>query len=190
MDFQVLRSKDMKDSCIYYLIQPDVHHLLPKIPWNPSFCCFWAIILWVRKVQLTPVSATGGFGSFPNFLWAPWNNFWEIVFPFCQSLGHGYKSPQHSSVCIVCVCLCIKTLLALQGWLGNYLGLTPTPAPSGQTGISVQTLCDLREFWLTQLPADFISSKLAPFGHLRLSESHQLCFCWASRRTTDFCIIL
>lgn len=190
MDFQLLRSREVKDSYNYHLVQPDVHHLLPKFPWNPSLCCFWAIILWVREVQLTPVSVTGGFGSFPNFLWAPWSNFWDILFPFVTVWG--LTDINHLSTALFSLCLSVhQTLLPLQGQAWEWPWTDPNPSPFwAELGFLCKLSLISENSGCLQLPADPPSSKLALFGHLRLSESNQLCFCWASRLTTDFCIIL
>lgn len=102
-------------------------------------------------------------------------------------MAHRYSSRQHSSACLVCVCLCIKTA----GFARSGLGVTldwPQPQPLlGRIQISVQTLCNLGGFWLTPAPWRPYIIKIGLFWP---SESHQLCFCWASRLTTDFCIIL
>lgn len=129
-------------------------------------------------------------GLLPAFLELPERIFMRFCFNFPSLITHRYNSPQHSSACLVYVCLCIKTLLAFQGQAWEWPWTDPNPSPfSGK----FRFLCKLSAIseisgWL-QLPAD-PTSKLAFFGHLRPSESHQLCFCWASRLTTDFCIIL
>lgn len=184
VNFQVPRSRELKEYCSHSPVKTGVHYPLPSNDLNPSLCCLCSIILQVKGTQVTgqsvPRGTTSGDRSFPNFLWAPWSHFYEVLFQICNTRSTHRCSTPTQFICLLCGCLCIKTMLALRAQDQEWLLTLDWHKTHGQCQpllrriqTSVQTFCAyLWELWLM----------LAPW---RSSYIMRICLFWPSEYFRD-----